>query len=117
MLKYILRILGPFILRKLGSGVLTGSGPMGINVQTRAAEIIGVVAAATGVAALLLSWIPLLNLVIVIPAVIAIAAGGYALYIGRRLVWKRLPAISGIVASILSLVVMFYTNGWLLEKF
>jgi hypothetical protein len=116
MLKYILRFLAPFLLKKLGSAALSGSGPMGVSVQTKAAEIIGVVAAATGVASLLLSWIPLLNLVIIIPALIGMAAGGYALYIGRRLIWKRLPAIGGIIASLLSLFIMFYTNGWLVDK-
>ena len=116
MLPQILRLLGPIILRKLGSNALAG-GPMGAMVQTKAAEIIGVVAAATGVAAVLLSWVPILNLICIIPALIAIAAGGYALYIGRRHRFKRFPAVAGIIAGILAFVILFYSNDWLVSKF
>lgn len=90
---------------------------MGTTVQIKAAEIIGVAAIATGVAAILLSWIPILNIISLIPATLAIAAGGYALYVGRKHRFKRLPAIGGIIAGIIAFALIFYTNDWLVGKF
>lgn len=116
MLPQILRLLAPLVLRKLGSKALA-SGPSGAIVQAKAAEILGVIGAATGVAAILLSWIPILNLLSLLPAVLAIATGGYALYVGRRHRFKRSWAIAGILAGIIAMVIIFYSNEWLLGKF
>lgn len=115
MLKYILRILAPILIKKLGSRAFA-QGPMGTAVQAKAAEILGVVAAAAGVASVLLSWIPILNILTLLPALLAIAGGGYALYIGRRHIFKRFPAIAGILAGIAAIVIIFYSNGWLVDK-
>jgi hypothetical protein len=116
MLPQILRLLGPLVLRNLGSKAL-GGGPTGAIIQAKAAEILGVIAAATGVAAICLSWIPILNLLSLIPAVLAIAAGGYALYVGRRHRFKRSWAFAGIVAGLVAFYIIFHTNDWLVGKF
>jgi hypothetical protein len=116
MLPQLLRILGPLVLRNLGSKALAG-GPTGAIIQEKAAEILGVIAAATGVAAICLSWIPILNILSLIPAVLAIAAGGYALYVGRRHRFKRSWAFAGVVAGIIAFVIIFYSNDWLIGKF
>lgn len=116
MLPQILRLLGPLLLKRLGSNALAG-GPTGAMIQTKAAEILGVVAAATGVAAICLSWIPILNIISLIPAVLAIVAGGYALYVGRRHRFKRSWAFAGVAAGIIAFVLIFYSNDWLIGKF
>jgi ABC-type transport system involved in cytochrome c biogenesis permease subunit len=116
MLPQILRLLGPLVLRKLGSKQLA-NGPSGAIIQAKAAEILGVIAAATGVAAICLSWIPILNILSLIPAVLAIAAGGYALYVGRHHRFKRSWAFAGVLAGIVAFVIIFYSNDWLIGKF
>lgn len=116
MLPQILRLLGPLVLRNLGSKALAG-GPTGALIQAKAAEILGVIAAATGVAAICLSWIPILNLLSLIPAVLAIAAGGYALYVGRRHRFKKSWAFAGIVAGLVAFYIIFQSNDWLIGKF
>jgi len=116
MLPQLLRLLGPLVLKKLGSRALAG-GPTGALIQAKAAEILGVIAAATGVAAICLSWIPILNILSLIPAVLAIIAGGYAIYVGRHHRFKRSWAFAGIVAGIVAFVIIFYSNDWLIGKF
>lgn len=116
MLPQILRLLAPLVLKNLGSRSI-GAHPTGAMMQAKAAEILGVVAAASGVAAILLSWIPILNLLSMIPALLAIAAGAYALYVGRRHRFKKGWAAAGIAAGIIAFVLIFYSNDWLLGKF
>jgi hypothetical protein len=116
MLPQLLRVLGPLVLRNLGAKALA-QGPTGAIVQAKAAEILGVVGAAAGAAAICLSWIPILNLLSLIPAVLAIAAGGYALYVGRQHRFKRSWAFAAIIAGIIAMVIIFYSNDWLLDRF
>jgi hypothetical protein len=116
MLPQLLRVLAPLVLRNLGAKALA-QGPTGAIIQAKAAEILGVIAAATGVAAILLSWIPILNLLSLVPAVLAIAAGAYALYVGRQHRFKRSWAFAGVAAGIIAMVIIFYSNDWLLGKF
>ncbi len=116
MLPQLLRLLGPLVLKRLGSKALSG-GPTGALIQAKAAEILGVIAAATGIAAILFSWIPILNLLSLLPAVLAIIAGGYALYVGRHHRFKRSWAMAGVIAGIVAFVIVFYSNDWLIGKF